>query len=138
LADAEPVLGRGLAPGLISRLVAPVPFDKLSSFPPEKVEPLDRGGKGKRLPFGDDGAEVPSSPEENRWIALGRRRGGVATPDTGKRLGEMGGGGGKKDVCGAEDAKETVDARPRVLAGLAVEGIEPALSLMVGVVVEWA
>jgi hypothetical protein len=113
----EPVLGRGLVPGLIIWLVAIVAVEPTSSSAPvipvaeEKVDPLDRGGSGKRLPLGEDGTEVPSKPEENRWIALGRRRGGVAA--TGKRLGD---GGGIKVVCGAEDAKETVDALPRFRA----------------------
>lgn len=125
----EPELGLGLAPGLMRRLVAPVAFDCASSYPAppapadEKVDPLDLGGRGKRLPLGDDGAELPSRPEENRWIALGRLRGGVRPPGLGKRLGERGGGGGKKDESGAEEANETVDALPRARLPLAIIGV---------------
>lgn len=73
----------------------------------EVTDPLDRGGKGKRLPdFGEEGREeAPRSVFDNFRIALGRLRGGVAA--AGKIMGD---GGAKAWVVGPDDM---VDARGR-------------------------
>jgi len=101
----EPRLGRGLID---------VPTDEDSSHAnpdavrPEETDPLDRGGRGKRLvDFGEAEtfAEPPKRVFESFRIALGRRRGGVAA--AGYMTGEA---GINAWVVGPT---ETVDARGR-------------------------
>lgn len=113
-----PILGRGLVPGL-SR-----PGGGLSAHGPEPrtsgpllllilIEPLERGGSGKREAFclGDVKMEREL---ERRWMTLGRRRGGVAA--SGKRLGDGGGRGKRCELATelADGPEEMVDALTRV------------------------
>lgn len=137
--DILPRLGLGLGPAEDSGSCRAAPPN--SSWEPRvlrdvifgEIPPLDRGGRGKRLPpecLGDDGFELRRPPDK-REIAEGRCRGGVA--DTGYCVAKV---GNDETECddGAEAAKETVDARARALPVAIAAG--PASPAGIGAV-EW-